>query len=89
MSRSPISGPQTPSPPSTAAVAVGADELTWALVQVLIERKIVSADAIASKLGEAIEELRFTGTVKSKKDEDRLGAVLAIQRVIKRLGEMA
>lgn len=90
MTRSPISSPQTkdPNPPPTSAVARANDEVTWALVRLLVEKGVISAGDLSSKLHTTLDEFRRAGPMRSDADVDRVATSLAIERLITALEGM-
>ena len=91
MARSPISAPDIVDkrPVPTTAVARATDETLWALIELLIEGKIIKPDALAAKLGRPLSDLRRTGTLASQEDEDRFATSLAPERVVSSLESLS
>lgn len=88
---SPISSPQPKdlNPPPIAAVARATDELTWALVKLLVAKNLISSELLAAALRESLDKLRRSGRIESKTDEEHFAASLALDRVVKALEQMA
>lgn len=86
----PISSPKTkdPNPPPIAAVARATDELLWTLVKMLVAKKLVDPEILAGELREPIGELRRSGPLQGKTDEEREAAFLALNRVATELQQM-
>jgi hypothetical protein len=83
MARSPISAPSNidKTPVATTAIARGADETLWALIQVLIEKKVIEPEALSRKLDPVRQELNKTGPMTTQEDIDRSATYLAVDRM--------
>jgi hypothetical protein len=74
-----ISG-ETPVSPAVAIQAV--DEALWALIELLIENKVIDPDHLATKIGQIVERgIQNGGPETGLGDQQRLAVADALRRV--------
>ena len=91
MTRSPISSPDIldKSPVPTTAIARATDEVLWAVVKLLIEKKNFSSDELVIKLRPVLDEIQVSRPLADQEAEDRFATSLAIERVVDALKDLS
>ena len=92
MSNSPISMPDVVDkrPVPTVAVARATDAVVWALVECLLEKKLLAEDDLCAKLVPIKEQLLGpSGYLITQEDKERFATGLAIERVVAALKKRA